>query len=801
MEYKKKQRKEDIDNRGISVAKSKLVRFLIVVGIVVLVLLSSGEVFAQETSEPTWELVETLINHENRPTEFIVGVTPNYFSPRNDGSFNKYTIEETYFIHKCYWKDHVGTPSESIQVDVEMRADFTKPPEILVPGEKITLKATVSGTGTIYSGSSGIIFEYRADGINLRDTTQVRTGATAESPFRTYSISPYFVVPETHSGEISIVAFLWNAGAVNVRWVYRASGEGETLMDEESARLKEKYPELAPGYVLFAEGILNKPPLRTVLWNDKYGHSGLYIGEYHVQKGEEFEVRDEAAAPLRVFRDGKRKIYLKIGEHTKEGDVIIGAVVEARGAGIIVTTVDRMEDVAREYLGREPHFTWKTTYYPPTAEQIETIKAFALSKVKLTEEGKLDYLPGADGYGVSVENWDCVSFVEAAFDDAGFDLTPNCKDTWISIQPQEQHDYMGLDPNRFITQYWKRICIEVFSPVNLHLYDSQSRHVGITPNGAFEREIPNAYYDIELEEIPQSITVQDVDDEYTLVIEAVGDGSFDLEIGDLNVRTPGSLTKIEFQDVMITKGAMGKLNIGSADNDYLIDIDDDGDGDTDRTVEPSSLETSPITPPTNIAPLTDATAPPCTGISNYAYIESRTMENGKEVRISVMMCNANDLANMDFSVSYNPTVLRFKDVEKGSLNSNFLFESNEISSGNVKISFASSKGVSGSGSIAILTFDVTGSNGDSSILTGSVNTADTSSGSPIGITIKPGKVTVGPSAPGDCDGDGLVTSKDALAALQMAVRKINEDLCYDVTGDGKVSSDDARDILKKAVKL
>ena len=81
------------------------------------------------------------------------------------------------------------------------------------------------------------------------------------------------------------------------------------------------------------------------------------------------------------------------------------------------------------------------------------------------------------------------------------------------------------------------------------------------------------------------------------------------------------------------------------------------------------------------------------------------------------------------------------------------------------------------------------------------NTASTSSGSPISITIKPGKFTVGGSSvPGDCDGDGLVTSKDALAALQMSVDKIKDDLCYDVTGDGKVNSADAREILKKAVK-
>jgi len=196
----------------------------------------------------------------------------------------------------------------------------------------------------------------------------------------------------------------------------------------------------------------------------------------------------------------------------------------------------------------------------------------------------------------------------------------------------------------------------------------------------------------------------------------------------------------------------------------------------------------------------DPTTQPCTGTSTYAYIESITMQKGKEARIAVMMCNANDLANMDFGISYHPNVLDFKDAEKGSLNANSLFESNEISSGNIKISFASSKGVSGSGSIAVLIFDVIGSNGDSTILTGSVNTASTSSGSPISINIKSGKFTVGSSVPGDCDGDGIVTSKDALAALQMSVGKLKVDLCYDVTKDGKVDSSDAREILKKVVR-
>jgi hypothetical protein len=194
----------------------------------------------------------------------------------------------------------------------------------------------------------------------------------------------------------------------------------------------------------------------------------------------------------------------------------------------------------------------------------------------------------------------------------------------------------------------------------------------------------------------------------------------------------------------------------------------------------------------------DPTAGICKGTTQYIYIEDRAMEKGKEVRIPVIMCNAKDLANMDLSLNYNIAAMKFKSAEKGALNAKSLFESNEKPQGTIKISFASSQGVSGSGSIAILVYDVIGSNGLSSQITGTVNSASTSSGSPISISVNPGTFTVGSGVTGDCDGDGLVSSRDALAALQMAVEKIKIDMCYDVNSDGKVNSADARDILRRA---
>ncbi|MEA3462970.1 MAG: LamG-like jellyroll fold domain-containing protein, partial [Bacteroidota bacterium] len=57
------------------------------------------------------------------------------------------------------------------------------------------------------------------------------------------------------------------------------------------------------------------------------------------------------------------------------------------------------------------------------------------------------------------------------------------------------------------------------------------------------------------------------------------------------------------------------------------------------------------------------------------------------------------------------------------------------------------------------------------------------------------------SGKGDCNGDGKITSLDALCALHMAVGKRAEDLVMDVTGDGSVTRDDAKKILRIAVGL
>ena len=66
------------------------------------------------------------------------------------------------------------------------------------------------------------------------------------------------------------------------------------------------------------------------------------------------------------------------------------------------------------------------------------------------------------------------------------------------------------------------------------------------------------------------------------------------------------------------------------------------------------------------------------------------------------------------------------------------------------------------------------------------------------VQLSGGVLTVEQPATGDGDGDGRVTSFDALLALRMSARLAKEDLVMDMDGDGRVTVQDARRILAMA---
>lgn len=194
------------------------------------------------------------------------------------------------------------------------------------------------------------------------------------------------------------------------------------------------------------------------------------------------------------------------------------------------------------------------------------------------------------------------------------------------------------------------------------------------------------------------------------------------------------------------------------------------------------------------------------------YIEDRLVVPGSEVKIPVMVQDVQDLANMDFRVSwlysyeFGKSLLTVEQVEKGSLNQQSLFEYNTASGEPltvVDISFASTRGMSGSGSVAVLTCRATntpemfGTNSNIFNIFLTTSVAQTSSGAPVIFDTSRGKIEFGTSAlRGDCDGNGKITTNDAQMAAQMAVRKLGQDMICDMNDDKSVNSIDVREILK-----
>ena len=195
-------------------------------------------------------------------------------------------------------------------------------------------------------------------------------------------------------------------------------------------------------------------------------------------------------------------------------------------------------------------------------------------------------------------------------------------------------------------------------------------------------------------------------------------------------------------------------------------------------------------------------SPEDTGLADLTF-ESRSRPTGSDVQIPLMLESvAETVGNMDLTLAYDPMVLEAREVLKGSLTADSLFDYT-ISGGTIRVALADREGFSGDGSVAYVRFKVIGDTGTSSELGISEATANESDYSVMALATHNGLflVTGIDELRGDCDGDGKLSPVDALCALQMAVGKITENLAMDVTGDGKVTSLDARQILKMAVGI
>ena len=215
---------------------------------------------------------------------------------------------------------------------------------------------------------------------------------------------------------------------------------------------------------------------------------------------------------------------------------------------------------------------------------------------------------------------------------------------------------------------------------------------------------------------------------------------------------------------------------------------------------PAPTPTPVPTPTATPTPTPTATPPSAEIVAGTLAVESRTVAPHGTVRVPVRFVDASDIASMNLSLTYDAQVLEVMKVERGSLLPGALFQPNTRESGIIRFGLAATTGRSGTGTLAYITFKALADEGTTPLTLSDVFVTD-AQGRAVSPGLRHGTVTIEEKAlKGDWNGDGKITELDALAALKMSVRLLDEDLTMDVDDDGRITASDARQILQIAVR-
>lgn len=247
-------------------------------------------------------------------------------------------------------------------------------------------------------------------------------------------------------------------------------------------------------------------------------------------------------------------------------------------------------------------------------------------------------------------------------------------------------------------------------------------------------------------------------------------------------------------------------------------------------------EMSPVTPGCTL-PVDTVIPQPNPNVSGMTLqAGTRYVVAGDSVLVPFWLVKAENLANLNFQIVYDPKVLQPSgNIVKGNLLDNALFKANANQTGAVLVGMAQTSPLNGTGTVLNLPFHAVGKPGDSSPLLLTVTTINDPNGAELEIDRISGRITVvnedgtlppvggntgggssggggagggsgsGGSGPvgiqkGDCDGSGgLPNELDALCALEMSVGIRAPRLFVDTDGSGVVTSRDASIILQRAV--
>ena len=155
-----------------------------------------------------------------------------------------------------------------------------------------------------------------------------------------------------------------------------------------------------------------------------------------------------------------------------------------------------------------------------------------------------------------------------------------------------------------------RAFFSIFSPADIHIYDSSGRHVGINEKGEIEKQIPGAVYITPEGTQYKTIVIPgaDVTHEYTVIVDGTGTGKMEIK-----AQVPDTTSKIkryiEYTDVPVTLKTRARVKIapevplqrlitaGDSVRDTIteLEIDSDGDGTFELGSRPGDFTREQIT--------------------------------------------------------------------------------------------------------------------------------------------------------------------------------------------------------------
>ena len=152
------------------------------------------------------------------------------------------------------------------------------------------------------------------------------------------------------------------------------------------------------------------------------------------------------------------------------------------------------------------------------------------------------------------------------------------------------------EPTKTLLRYklLRAVVAALFSPGNLHVYDSSSNHVGLLSSGEAERGIPGSFYHAHYvvstedgdESFPEMAVVFDASDDYIYEVLGTEDGTYGLQ---LISASGGKATTFKAIDISTSPGtrhvyAVNWAALSAGEKGVFLNIDADDDGIFERTV-------------------------------------------------------------------------------------------------------------------------------------------------------------------------------------------------------------------------